>query len=34
METEVRAPEGGTVLGIAVREGESLQVGQTLLTLG
>jgi oxaloacetate decarboxylase alpha subunit len=34
METEVRAPEAGTVLALSVKEGDSLQVGQTLLTLG
>jgi oxaloacetate decarboxylase alpha subunit len=34
METEVRSPEAGTVLTVSVKAGDSLQVGQTLLTLG
>ncbi len=33
METEVRSPAAGTVATVAVKEGDSLQVGQTLLTL-
>jgi len=34
METEVRAPSGGTVSAVLVKEGDAVQVGQTLLTLG
>lgn len=33
METEIRAAEAGTVGEIAVREGDAVQVGDTLLTL-
>ncbi|WP_027847909.1 sodium-extruding oxaloacetate decarboxylase subunit alpha [Marinospirillum minutulum] len=33
METEIRAVEAGTVGDIAVREGDAVQVGDTLLTL-
>jgi oxaloacetate decarboxylase alpha subunit len=33
METEVRAPEGGTVAEILVKEGDAVQVGQPLLSL-
>jgi oxaloacetate decarboxylase alpha subunit len=33
METEVRAPRGGTVTQISVKEGEAVQVGHTLLLL-
>jgi oxaloacetate decarboxylase (Na+ extruding) subunit alpha len=34
METEVRSPEGGKVVLVSVKVGDSLQVGQTMLTLG
>jgi oxaloacetate decarboxylase alpha subunit len=34
METEVRAPEGGTVKALFVKEGDAVQVGDALLTLG
>jgi oxaloacetate decarboxylase (Na+ extruding) subunit alpha len=34
METEVRSPDAGTVLTVSVKAGDSLHVGQTLLTLG
>jgi oxaloacetate decarboxylase alpha subunit len=33
METEVRAPEGGTVQSVLVKEGDAVQVGDALLTL-
>ncbi|NCA70675.1 MAG: oxaloacetate decarboxylase subunit alpha [Sphingobacteriia bacterium] len=33
METEVRSPDAGTVRSIAVKEGDALQVGQTLVVL-
>ena len=33
METEVRAPKGGVVSSLAVKEGDAIQVGSTLLTL-
>ncbi|MDX1562114.1 MAG: sodium-extruding oxaloacetate decarboxylase subunit alpha [Gammaproteobacteria bacterium] len=33
METEVRAPRDGTVAEVAVKEGDSVEVGSTLLTL-
>jgi oxaloacetate decarboxylase alpha subunit len=33
METEIRAARGGVVTGISVKEGDSVTVGQTLLTL-
>ena len=34
METEVRSPEAGVVQSIAVREGDAVHVGDTLMTLG
>jgi oxaloacetate decarboxylase alpha subunit len=34
METEVRSPEDGTVAAVLVREGDTVQVGDILLTLG
>jgi oxaloacetate decarboxylase alpha subunit len=34
METEIRAAKSGVVLSIAVKEGDAIQVGATLLTLG
>jgi oxaloacetate decarboxylase alpha subunit len=34
METEVRATSGGTVSSIAVKEGDSVQVGDALIVLG
>ena len=34
METELRSPEAGRVLAVAVKSGDSVQVGQPLLTLG
>ncbi len=34
METEVRATAGGTVASIAVKEGDSVHVGDTLIVLG
>ena len=34
METEVRAAKSGVVVDISINEGDSVQVGQTLLTLG
>jgi oxaloacetate decarboxylase alpha subunit len=34
METEVRSPESGTVQSVMVKEGDAVQVGDTLLTLG
>ena len=34
METEVRAPESGTVREVLVNEGDAVQVGDALLTLG
>lgn len=33
METEIRASRGGTIVSVNVREGDSVQVGDTLLTL-
>jgi len=33
METEIRAARGGVVTDISVKEGDSVTVGQTLLTL-
>jgi oxaloacetate decarboxylase alpha subunit len=33
METEVRAPQAGTVTSIAVREGDTVEVGQSLLEI-
>ena len=33
METEVRAPEGGTVQAVVVKEGDAVQVGDILLTM-
>jgi oxaloacetate decarboxylase alpha subunit len=33
METEVRAPQSGTVTEILVKEGDAVQVGQALLRL-
>ena len=33
METEVRASEGGVVSALAVREGDAVKVGDTLLRL-
>jgi oxaloacetate decarboxylase alpha subunit len=34
METEVRAQTGGAVHGIAVREGDAVAVGDTLMSIG
>jgi oxaloacetate decarboxylase alpha subunit len=34
METEVRAPSDGVVQTINVKEGDVVQVGDTLITLG
>ena len=34
METEVRSPESGTVQSVMVKEGDAVQVGDALLTLG
>ena len=34
METEVRAPRSGTIGSVSVREGDSVSVGDTLLTIG
>jgi oxaloacetate decarboxylase alpha subunit len=34
METEVRAPRGGTVVSVSVKEGDAVQVGEALLMLG
>ena len=34
METEVRSPESGTVQAVLVKEGDAVQVGDILLTLG
>jgi oxaloacetate decarboxylase alpha subunit len=34
METEVRAPADGVVQAINVKEGDVVQVGDTLITLG
>ena len=34
METEVRSPESGTVQSVFVKEGDAVQVGDVLLTLG
>ena len=34
METEVRSPESGTVQSVIVKEGDAVQVGDVLLTLG
>ena len=33
METEIRAARAGVVVGISVKEGDAVTVGQTLLTL-
>ena len=33
METEVRATSAGTVAGIEVKEGDTVELGSTLLTL-
>jgi oxaloacetate decarboxylase alpha subunit len=33
METEVRAARAGTVVSVDVKEGDAVQVGDTLLTL-
>ncbi|CAM3635363.1 Lipoyl-binding domain-containing protein [Klebsiella quasivariicola] len=33
METEIRAAQAGTVRGIAVKAGDAVAVGDTLLTL-
>ena len=33
METELRSPEAGLVVAVAVKAGDSVQVGQPLLTL-
>jgi oxaloacetate decarboxylase alpha subunit len=33
METEVRAPENGTVKAVLVKEGDAVQVGDVLLSL-
>ena len=34
METEIRAARSGIVMSISVKEGDAIQVGTTLLTLG
>jgi oxaloacetate decarboxylase alpha subunit len=34
METEVRAPRGGNVVSVSVKEGDAVQVGEALLMLG
>jgi len=34
METEIRTPNGGTVSSVEVKEGDAVQVGDLLLTLG
>jgi oxaloacetate decarboxylase alpha subunit len=34
METEVRAPNAGTVATVEVREGDTVELGATLVTLG
>ena len=34
METEIKAPEAGTVQSILVAQGDKVQTGQTLVTLG
>jgi oxaloacetate decarboxylase (Na+ extruding) subunit alpha len=34
METEVRATASGTIASIAIKEGDSVHVGDTLITLG
>ena len=34
METEVRSPESGTVQAVLVKEGDVVQVGDILLTVG
>jgi oxaloacetate decarboxylase alpha subunit len=34
METEVRAAEGGTVADVLVKTGDSVAVGDALITLG
>ena len=34
METEVRSPRSGMVASVDVKEGDAVQVGETLLTLG
>jgi oxaloacetate decarboxylase alpha subunit len=33
METEIKAARGGVVLEVSVKEGDSVNVGQVLLTL-
>ncbi|ECD3873080.1 biotin/lipoyl-binding protein, partial [Salmonella enterica subsp. enterica serovar Eko] len=33
METEIRAAQAGTVRGIAVKSGDAVAVGDTLMTL-
>ena len=33
METEVRAPKAGTIASISVKEGDTVELGQTLLEL-
>ncbi|MCW8847824.1 MAG: oxaloacetate decarboxylase, partial [Sedimenticola sp.] len=33
METEIRAPRGGVIATIAAKEGEAVQVGDTLVVL-
>ncbi|WP_139778174.1 biotin/lipoyl-containing protein, partial [Salmonella enterica] len=33
METEIRAAQAGTVRGIAVKSGDAVSVGDTLMTL-
>ena len=33
METEIRAAKGGVVVDISIKEGDSVTVGQTLLTI-
>ncbi|ELN6078408.1 biotin/lipoyl-binding protein, partial [Salmonella enterica] len=33
METEIRAAQAGTVRGIAVKPGDAVSVGDTLMTL-
>ncbi len=34
METEVRAPRAGTVAEVAVKEGDTVETGKLLLSLG
>ena len=34
METEVRAPHGGTVSAVNVKEGDTVAVGDMLISLG